>query len=230
MPTVSPDDLLTLSAIEKWKQCATETVDYIGAGIAMQAIPALFETQTIALVAIIGTQFPKLDPAPIQDVFAAVWAWVEDRNTSHIPPHPILYATLQRAIQVLAAVEAVAMKVDTPTDTADGGKADAAGVWLARAMLLVRDNPEWSDAKIVREVGRHNSRLTRSREYKIAAALARGQRTPDEGTATINPVTKNRTLDAIHDREDFQEEIDTRLDRETKNRNATRNANPRNTQ
>lgn len=45
--------------------------------------------------------------------------------------------------------------------------------WLANAMLHLRDHPDWSDRKIAREVGKAPSTLSRSKEYKAAAAIAR---------------------------------------------------------
>jgi hypothetical protein len=48
--------------------------------------------------------------------------------------------------------------------------------WLSDAMLLVRDHPDWSDAQIAQAVGRNPSQLSRSREYQMAAAMARGSR------------------------------------------------------
>jgi len=41
--------------------------------------------------------------------------------------------------------------------------------WLGHAILLVRDFPEWSNAKIAREVGKHPSTLSRSSEFKAFA-------------------------------------------------------------
>lgn len=49
--------------------------------------------------------------------------------------------------------------------------------WLAGAMLFVKEHPEWSDRKIASEVGKHHSTLSRSPQYQLAAALARGQKT-----------------------------------------------------
>ena len=48
--------------------------------------------------------------------------------------------------------------------------------WLARAMLLVKEHPEYSDRRIARAVKIDPSQLSRSKEYKAAAALARGQK------------------------------------------------------
>lgn len=49
--------------------------------------------------------------------------------------------------------------------------------WLARAMLLVKDHPDWKDKQIADSVGKHPSTLSRSPEYKFAAARFRGART-----------------------------------------------------
>jgi hypothetical protein len=45
--------------------------------------------------------------------------------------------------------------------------------WLAKAMLLVKEHPEYSDRRIARAVKIDPSQLTRSAEYQVAAALAR---------------------------------------------------------
>lgn len=45
--------------------------------------------------------------------------------------------------------------------------------WLAEAMLLVREHPEWPDAEIARRVGKHPSQLSRNDIYKAAAKMAR---------------------------------------------------------
>jgi hypothetical protein len=48
--------------------------------------------------------------------------------------------------------------------------------WLAEAMMMVQKHPDWSDAKIARQVGRHRSTLSRCEPYQAAAAMARGAR------------------------------------------------------
>lgn len=45
--------------------------------------------------------------------------------------------------------------------------------WLVKAMFLVRDNPDWPDQKIAKEVGKNKSTLSRNRYYKNVAAIAR---------------------------------------------------------
>lgn len=48
--------------------------------------------------------------------------------------------------------------------------------WLAEAMLLVRDHPDWSDREVARRVGKDPATLSRSQEYRAAARMARGGR------------------------------------------------------
>lgn len=82
--------------------------------------------------------------------------------------------------------------------------------WLAKAMLLVRDHPEWSDAKIAREVGVNPGTLSRSGVYKAAKKLARGSSTdrfrgymkvdPDSGMKEVEAVAQQ--ADPIEDRSD----------------------------
>ena len=59
--------------------------------------------------------------------------------------------------------------------------------WLAEAMLLVREHPDWSDAEIARRVGRSSTALSRNDTYQAAAAMARDGK-PDllRGHVTIS--------------------------------------------
>jgi len=76
-------------------------------------------------------------------------------------------------------------------------KSEEKAEWLAKAMLLVRDHPEWSDAEIARRVGRHKSTLSRSREYKAAAGMAReSKKDPPPGHTEIDPNTGLRDVEA----------------------------------
>jgi len=63
-----------------------------------------------------------------------------------------------------------------PPEEAEKQKQRGRHKWLAEALLLVRDHPEWSDTKIAEQVGKHPSTLSRCDEYQAAAALARRQR------------------------------------------------------
>lgn len=82
-------------------------------------------------------------------------------------------------------------------------KRDQLAKWLAEAMLLVRDHPDWSDREIAKRVGKHASTLARSKEYQAAAAMARGNRNErGSGFVTIDPETGLRDVDAVADRDD----------------------------
>ena len=72
--------------------------------------------------------------------------------------------------------------------------------WLAEAMLLVRDHPDWSDAMIAREVGVSPSTLSRDETYRAAAGMARrqGGRVP-RGHSTTDPESGQRGLEAYDD-------------------------------
>lgn len=70
-------------------------------------------------------------------------------------------------------------------------------VWLARAMLTVKEYPDWSDARIARQVGVDKSRLSRSREYRTAATLARGREPPPRGWKTTSDKGRPRGLEAV---------------------------------
>ncbi len=98
--------------------------------------------------------------------------------------------------------------------------------WLASAMLIVRDHPEWSDAEIARHVGIDKSRLSRSPEYRMAATMARTTSRPIGSVRTIDGI---RHVEAIDDSFDpnrkpsrqyqDEEDADARLDREMDGRN-----------
>lgn len=49
--------------------------------------------------------------------------------------------------------------------------------WLARAMLHVKDHPDWSDAEIARKTGVDKGTLSRNKTYKNAAESARAPKT-----------------------------------------------------
>ncbi|REJ88386.1 MAG: hypothetical protein DWQ34_22645 [Planctomycetota bacterium] len=77
-------------------------------------------------------------------------------------------------------------------------KSEQRARWLAEAMLLVRDHPDWSDASIAGKVGKHKSQLSRSPEYKAAAALARESKaTIREGHITTDPDAKLSDVEAV---------------------------------
>ncbi len=71
-----------------------------------------------------------------------------------------------------------------PADGVDPERSDRKRQWLADAMLLVRDHPEWSDAKIADKVCISKSTLSRSPEFQAAANIARDpKKAPPRGRA-----------------------------------------------
>ncbi len=116
----SESDSTTASVIERWKQTADYEVDDIrrwredpGERIYYSGAPTCewgempngFYSRTAYLIGCITTHYPKLDPTPLQDIYIAVLAWHEDHNAKRIPPQPVLFATLERAMLVVNAVE-----------------------------------------------------------------------------------------------------------------------------
>lgn len=93
--------------------------------------------------------------------------------------------------------------------------------WLAKAMLTVRDHPEWSDAKVAEQVGINKSTLSRSPEYHAAASMARAPKTPSGSVSVANG---ERNLEAVDDffdpnrhasrQSQDEEDTDDRIDRE----------------
>ena len=82
----------------------------------------------------------------------------------------------QRVAAQLGAAES-----STKPVTPDGGGTSTKQTrtkWLAEAMFLVREHPDWADSKIAKEVGIHRSQLTARRcpEYQAAAKMARGDK------------------------------------------------------
>ena len=78
-------------------------------------------------------------------------------------------------------------------------------------MLLVQEHPDWSDAQIAREVGKHPSTLSRDKTYQAAAPMARGDKSdrrrghikvdPDSGQQDVEAVTRddNESMEVDHD-------------------------------
>jgi hypothetical protein len=70
--------------------------------------------------------------------------------------------------------------------------------WLARALLLVRDHPDWPDAEIARKVGRDKSVLSRDETYQTAAQMARARTTDlPKGHIKLDPDTGQHDVEGI---------------------------------
>jgi hypothetical protein len=110
----SDSELAILSAIDRWKQTAASEIDNIGAWrdiedkiyyIGWEKIPNGFFTDTACILSHIANRYPKLDPDPIQKVYAAVYRWYETRSAENIPPQIDLVLTGDLAVQVINVLE-----------------------------------------------------------------------------------------------------------------------------
>lgn len=73
-------------------------------------------------------------------------------------------------------------------------------IWLAKALLLVREYPDWSNARIAQEIGVDPAQLTMKRcpEFHAAAAMARdGQ--PKRGHVTFDRQSQTSDVEAYDD-------------------------------
>ncbi len=73
--------------------------------------------------------------------------------------------------------------------------------WEALAIFLVREHPDWSNARIAREVGRDPSRLSRSKLYQAAAKQARAPDIP-AGRLITDSESGLRDVEAYSDADD----------------------------
>jgi hypothetical protein len=132
-----------------------------------------------------------LSPRPIEQFEHALL--VADRAGKK---RPDVLARFQAARDFLRPLRASATPGGPPTCPADRriARSLARTQWLAQALLLLHDHPEWSDADIAAQVGKHPSTLSRDRTYRQAAAQARaaGVRRPlgfrDPGTGDLEAV------------------------------------------
>ena len=144
MASLSEHDLSTALTIERWKRAAADAVDDIGGrreatdekpffyddpSRCWPGPPGLFYSDTAHLSGIITTDFPKLDPTPLHDIYAAVTAWHADHDAARIPSQPALFTMLERAMLALNTIEHVinariqSGPVDDLTETPQDGDA-----------------------------------------------------------------------------------------------------------
>lgn len=77
------------------------------------------------------------------------------------------------------------------------------GGWLARALLLRQQHPDWPDRKVAEEVGKHPSTLSRHPIYRAATALARGSKDHvPRGYAQFDRDTKSFGVEAYSSSDD----------------------------
>jgi hypothetical protein len=81
---------------------------------------------------------------------------------------------------------------------ADRTRAERRAEWLAKAMLLVQEHPEWSNAVIAEAVGINPSQLSRSKPYRAAADMARsGAKGPPRGYVVRDKETGLHHIEAV---------------------------------
>jgi hypothetical protein len=86
------------------------------------------------------------------------------------------------------------------------GKKEKQIKWVAEAMLLVQDHPDWPDAQIAEAVGKHKSTLSRNQTYRRAAATTRGSmKDRHRGHRTVNPDTGQLGVEAYTEDPDWDE-------------------------
>lgn len=75
--------------------------------------------------------------------------------------------------------------------------------WLAEAMLLKQEHPDWPDAKIAKIVGRDKSTLSRNEMYQAAKAQAQGDKGGlRKGHVTVDPESGQFDVEAYADSDD----------------------------
>ncbi len=102
--------------------------------------------------------------------------------------------------------------------------------WVAEAMMVVHDHPDWPDSRIACEVGIDKSRLSRCETYKRAAMQARSANIP---SGRVLVVDGGRALEADDDTFDAnrkasrqsreEEDLDDRIDRDMRDQETQRN-------
>ena len=86
------------------------------------------------------------------------------------------------------------------------GKKEKQLKWLAEAMVLVQEHPDWYDARIAKAVGKHKSTLSRNQTYRRAAATTRGSmKDRHRGHRTVNPDTGQLDVEAYTEDPDWDE-------------------------
>ena len=98
-------------------------------------------------------------------------------------------------------VVAAEIEVQGSAEATPGNKRRHRTEWVAQAMLLVQEHPDWPDAKIAREIGVDPSQLVVKRcpEYQRAASMSRRTGRVRPGTVSVDPDTGERTLEAEDD-------------------------------
>lgn len=128
MPSFANEsDKILARVIEHWKRTAFDEVDGIGGWrdadpsdrsqiywserkfdrgtVHKETMPGMFFGDTTHLVGRIENDYRHLDPAPLMELYEAIAAWHADKTAERIPPQPVLFSTLERAMMTVLVVE-----------------------------------------------------------------------------------------------------------------------------
>lgn len=159
---------------------------------------------------IVGKDAPRIPKAQRQNVGKQVYS----QASNDIPNNPMLIEAEDlgqtRALNSTSGIGGTRYFTLAQAETLFRGRIEAWGRdpkrhsgrakpkgWLAEAMMLVRDHPDWSDREIAKVVSKDRSTLSRSPEYQAAADIARQQGGRVlRGHVTTDPESGQRGIEA----------------------------------
>ena len=174
-------DKTTARVIEHWKLTAPDEVDNIGAWrdadpsdrihiywpqcsavrgtVHNETMPGMFFADTTHLVGRIENDYRHLDPAPLMELYEAIAAWHADKTAERIPPQPVLFSTMERAMIIVQVVATdlqsrlVATCDETEaTDRASGRNTSAGAVVPLAVDTRPRQQEHWSEILLLKEI------------------------------------------------------------------------------
>ena len=174
-------DKIIASVIERWKLTASDEVDDIGAWrdadpgdrsyiywperwndrgtVHRETMPGMFFGDSTHLVGRIETDYRHLDPAPLMELYEAIAAWHADRTADRVPPQPVLFSTLERAMIIVQVVETDLLSraewrfdQNEVTDGPDGRKAPKGAIAPLAVDTRPRQKEHWSEILLLKEI------------------------------------------------------------------------------
>lgn len=117
-PSGSQDNEYLCRVIDRWRQAASREWSILECWSTFSAAelarkewpdpPTQFYSDTTYLVGQITARFPKLDPTPLQTIYAGVEAWHADHDCTRLPTMPVLLSAMDTAMMILQVAEAAA--------------------------------------------------------------------------------------------------------------------------
>ena len=182
MPSFANEsDKILARVIEHWKRTAFDEVDGIGGWrdadpsdrsqiywserkfdrgtVHKETMPGMFFGDTTHLVGRIENDYRHLDPAPLMELYEAIAAWHADKSAGRIPPQPVLFATLERAMMNVQVVETdlysrlgAHSDENEVTDRASGRNASAGAVAPLAVDTKPRQKEHWSEILLLKQI------------------------------------------------------------------------------